>query len=68
VKIRYADPGTPARVTPEAAGGAAVEFARPVRAITPGQAAVFYSGERLLGGGWIEGTGGEGDRARLAAP
>lgn len=56
VKIRYADPGTMARVTPGAGATVRVEFARPVRAVTPGQAAVFYSGDRLLGGGWIEGT------------
>jgi tRNA-specific 2-thiouridylase len=54
VKIRYADPGTLARVTPGPDGTAQVEFERPVRAITPGQAAAFYSGDRLLGGGWIE--------------
>lgn len=35
---------------------ARVEFAAPVAAITPGQAAVFYDGERVLGGGWIDGS------------
>ena len=31
-----------------------VEFARSVHAVTPGQAAVVYDGDTLLGGGWIE--------------
>jgi tRNA-specific 2-thiouridylase len=31
-----------------------VSFSKPQRAVTPGQAVVFYEGERLLGGGWIE--------------
>jgi tRNA U34 2-thiouridine synthase MnmA/TrmU len=29
--------------------------------VTPGQAVVFYDGERVLGGGWIEGAIREGD-------
>ena len=36
--------------------GARVDFAEPVDAITPGQAAVFYRGTQVLGGGWIDGS------------
>ncbi len=55
VKVRYAHAGTPARLVPLAEERVRVEFAEPVRAITPGQAAAFYAGDVLLGGGWIEG-------------
>jgi len=55
VKVRYLHAGTDAQVTPLPDGRARVEFGEPVRAITPGQAAVFYEGDTLLGGGWIEG-------------
>jgi tRNA-specific 2-thiouridylase len=54
VKIRYRHQPAPARVTPLAKGGARVEFDEPQSAITPGQAVVFYAGQRVLGGGWIE--------------
>ncbi|MBI4732711.1 MAG: tRNA 2-thiouridine(34) synthase MnmA [Chloroflexi bacterium] len=54
VKTRYTAREVPAEVTPlEAGGRATVRFDAAVRDITPGQAAVFYSGERLLGGGMI---------------
>ena len=53
-KIRYRHAGVPATVTATAAGGAAVRFAVPQPAVTPGQAVAFYAGTRVLGGGWIE--------------
>ena len=52
-KIRYNHPGTPATVTPLANGGARVQLHTPQRAITPGQACVFYDGDLVVGGGWI---------------
>jgi tRNA-specific 2-thiouridylase len=54
VQIRYRDAGAIASVSPLGEGRARVEFDVPRRAITPGQAAVFYDGDVLLGGGWIE--------------
>lgn len=54
VKIRYKAPAVPARVTPRADGSSRVELAHPLRDITPGQAAVFYQGERCLGQATIE--------------
>jgi tRNA-specific 2-thiouridylase len=53
VKIRYNHPGTPALITPLPGGRAKVNLVSPQRAITPGQAAVFYSEDLVLGGGWI---------------
>src|SRR5207302_3084710 len=43
-----------AMVRPLSDGGARVDFDEPQSAITPGQAVVFYDGDRVLGGGWIE--------------
>lgn len=53
VKVRLAHQGTRARVEPLEDGAAQVTFLEPVRAVSPGQAAVFYTGDVLLGGGWI---------------
>jgi tRNA-specific 2-thiouridylase len=54
VKIRYRHQEAAAVIEPGPGGRAAVLFDEPQRAITPGQAAVFYDGEVCLGGGWIE--------------
>ena len=54
VKIRYKFAEAPATVT-AVNGGALVRFREPQRAITPGQAAVFYEGDTVLGGGPIAG-------------
>jgi tRNA-specific 2-thiouridylase len=54
VQIRHRSPATSATVTPLPAGRAAVRFDVAQRAVTPGQAAVFYDGDVCLGGGWIE--------------
>jgi tRNA-specific 2-thiouridylase len=53
VQIRYHHPGTPATVTVLEGGGARVQLHTPQRAVTPGQAAVFYQDDLVLGGGWI---------------
>lgn len=53
VKIRYAHPGTDASLKPLPGGRASVRLHTPQRAVTPGQAAVFYDGDTVIGGGWI---------------
>ena len=53
VKIRSRDDGGPATIMPTSDTEAVVKFDEPRRAITPGQATVFYDGEYVLGGGWI---------------
>lgn len=54
VKIRYKNDETPALIYPLENNRARVKFKHPQRAITPGQAAVFYDGDLIMGGGWIE--------------
>ena len=57
VKIRNKHLPAAARVEALSGGEAAVEFLEPQRAVTPGQAAVFYDQDEVVGGGWIVGAG-----------
>jgi tRNA-specific 2-thiouridylase len=54
VRIRSRHPGVHSRIRATGDGGVEVEFAEPQRGVSPGQAAVFYDGSRVLGGCWIE--------------
>lgn len=54
VKVRYRHQAVPAIITPEGSTQAKVCFYKPQTAVTPGQGAVFYKGDRVLGGGWIQ--------------
>ena len=53
VKIRFQHKGAPARVKRGEGGRFELAFTKPQRSVTPGQAAVFYRGRQLIGGGWI---------------
>ncbi|WP_276356380.1 tRNA 2-thiouridine(34) synthase MnmA [Cohnella caldifontis] len=53
-KFRYRQPDQGVTVTPLGEGGFRVDFDEPQKAITPGQAVVFYDGEVCLGGGTID--------------
>jgi tRNA-specific 2-thiouridylase len=53
-RIRYRHKEAPATITPTSADTVSITFDEPQLAITPGQAVVFYEGEVVLGGGWID--------------
>ena len=53
VKIRYSHPGTAATLTPLENGRAHIRLHEAQKAVTPGQAAVFYDDDVVIGGGWI---------------
>lgn len=54
VKVRYRHQPEPATIHALPDGRARIVFDEPQAAITPGQATVFYDGEEVVGGGWIE--------------
>lgn len=53
-QIRHRHAAAPARVRATDEGRAELEFETPQTAVTPGQAVVFYHGDEVLGGGWID--------------
>ena len=53
-QVRYRHPAASATVHPVEGSAATVEFDEPQSAIAPGQAVVFYEGESVVGGGWID--------------
>lgn len=54
VRVRYRQEPQPATITPLPGARAHIVFDDPQRAITPGQATVWYRGDEVIGGGWIE--------------
>jgi tRNA-specific 2-thiouridylase len=53
IKIRHRHEAASAVIEPCAHNEVRATFDEPQRAITPGQAAVFYDGDIVVGGGWI---------------
>jgi len=54
IKVRYRSKGVRARIEPLGSGRYHVFFGEPVHAVTPGQSAVFYDGDIVIGGGIIQ--------------
>jgi len=54
IKIRYATPASAGVLNPTGDGALQIAFESPQRALSPGQSAVFYDGDRVLGGGIIQ--------------
>ena len=54
VKLRYSHRESAARILPRSDHEVDLELLEPVKSVAPGQAAVFYQGDVVLGGGWIQ--------------
>ena len=54
VQVRYRAPAVPCVLRRIDENSCEVRFTSPIAAVTPGQAAVFYRGHQVIGGGWIE--------------
>jgi tRNA-specific 2-thiouridylase len=54
VQVRHRQRPVPARMEPRAGGNVRIVFREAQTVAAPGQAAVFYDGDELMGGGWIE--------------
>jgi len=54
IKVRYRSPFHRATINPAEQGRVSVAFEKPVPGVTPGQSAVFYDGDAIIGGGIIE--------------
>ena len=65
VKLRSAQPGGGAILVPQPDGCAEIRLDVPQFGVAPGQAAVCYAGDRVLGGGWIAGTALSGGPATV---
>ncbi len=62
IKIRYRNIGIMCRIEPLKNGNYHVLFSQPVKAVTPGQSAVFYENDEVIGGGIIVSNAAEGRR------
>ncbi len=56
VRLRHRHKAVPATVFPKPDGKAIVRFQAPASSVTPGQGAVFFRNDEVLGGGWIVGS------------
>jgi tRNA-specific 2-thiouridylase len=54
IKIRYNDDGHPGKIYPDKNNKIKIVFDSPQKSVTPGQSAVFFSDDQVIGGGIIE--------------